>query len=130
MNTGSSDATVSQEGNQYDFMEQESAELIWVKESCNIRVNSTDTQAGISLQAGLQLALTLVLSITIGDSNRGEAVSQELMQNFNAEQVNKQKVFICNSKDVNVTTTDTDLVINIQVLLQLLLALVVMVDIL
>ncbi|WP_255584813.1 spore coat protein [Virgibacillus saliphilus] len=111
-------------------MDQESAEIIWVKESCNITVNSTDTQAGISLQAGLQLAITLVLSITLGDSNRGEAVSNELMQNFNAEQINKQKVFICNSKDINVTTTDTDLVINIQVLLQLLLALVVIVDIL
>lgn len=130
MNTGSSDATVSQEADQYDFMEQESAELIWVKESCNITVNSTDTQVGVSLQAGLQLAITLVLNVTLGDSNRGEAVSQELMQNFNAEQVNKQKIFICNSKDINVTTTDTDLVINIQVLLQLLLALVVMVDIL
>ncbi|WP_373894970.1 spore coat protein [Virgibacillus natechei] len=130
MNTGNADPTVLQEADQYDFMEQESAEIIWVKESCNIAVSSTDTKAAVSLQAGLQLAITLVLNITLGDSNRGEVVSEELMQNFNAEQINKQKIFICNSKDVNVTTTDTDLVINIQVLLQLLLALVVMVDIL
>ncbi|WP_461179288.1 spore coat protein [Virgibacillus ainsalahensis] len=124
------DATVLQEGDQYSFMDQESAELIWVKESCNITVNSTDTQAGISLQAGLQLAISLVLNISIGDTNRSEAVSQELLQNFNASQTNKQKIFICNTKDANVTTTDTDLTVNIQVLLQLLLALVVLVDIL
>ncbi|GAA0604118.1 hypothetical protein GCM10009001_21590 [Virgibacillus siamensis] len=124
------DATVTQEGDQYSFMDQESAEMIWVKESCNITVDSTDTQAALSLQASLQLAITLVLNIAIGDSNRSNSVSQELMQHFNADQVNKQKIFIYNTKDATVTTTDTDLVINIQLLLQLLLALVVMVDVL
>lgn len=124
------DATVSEEEGQYSFMEQESAEMIWVKESCNITVDSTDTQAGLSLQASLQLAITLVLNITIGDTNRSESVSQDLMQYFNADQINKQKIFIYNSKDATVTTTDTDLVINIQILLQLLVTLIVMVDIL
>ncbi|WP_087974495.1 spore coat protein [Oceanobacillus rekensis] len=124
------DATVSQDGEQYAFMEQESAELIWVKESCDITINTTDTQAGVSLQAGLQLAIALVLRITIGDSDQSEAVSQELMQQFDMTQSNKQKIYIYNTKDATVTTTDTDLAINIQVLLQLLVALIIIVDIL
>lgn len=125
-----SDATVTQEADQYSFMEQESGELIWVKESCNIKVNSTDTQVGLSLQAALQLAIAIVLNISIADSNRSEAVSQELMQHLNTEQTNKQKIYIYNTKDANVTTTDTDLAVNLQVMLQVLIALVVMIDIL
>lgn len=124
------DATVSQDGGEYAFMDQESAELIWVKESCDIKINTTDTQAGVSLQAGLQLAIALVLRITIGDTDQSEAVSEELMQQFDMTQSNKQKIYIYNTKDASVTTTDTDLAINIQVLLQLLVALIVIVDIL
>ncbi len=82
---------VSQDGDQYSFMDQESAEMIWVKESCNITVDSTDTQVGVSLQASLQLAITLVLNIAIGNTDRSEAVSQDLIQSFNADQINKQK---------------------------------------
>ena len=125
-----SDAFVQQDGGQYDFMDQESAELIWVKESCNITVNSTDTQAGVSLQAGLQLAIALVINISIADSVQRDAVAQEMMQQFSLTQTNKQKIFIYNTKDAVVTTQDTDLAINIQALLQLLLALVLLIEIL
>lgn len=124
------DATVSQDDGQYSFMDQESAELIWVKESCNITVDSRDTQIGLSLQASLQLAIALVLNVAIADSQRSEAISQELFQQFNTDQINKQKIYIYNTKDATVTTRDTDIAVNIQVLLQLLITLVVMVDIL
>ena len=88
--------------------------MIFIKNSYNCCVESTDTQAAVSLQVGLQLAIALVLRITILDSNEGAAVSEELLQAFTSQQSNKQKVIIENSKDVKVTTTDTDLSVNIQ----------------
>ncbi|HLT55247.1 MAG TPA: spore coat protein [Bacillota bacterium] len=124
------DATFSQEADQYSFMDQESAELIWVRESCNINVTSRDTQAAVSLQAALQVAIGLVLSISILDGDKREKVTQELLQYSNITQTNRQKIFICNTKDANVTTRDTDIAINVQLLLQILLTLVVLVDIL
>ncbi|QBP42047.1 spore coat protein [Paenisporosarcina antarctica] len=124
------DAVVTQDADQVSTIDQESDELIWIKDSCNIIVQTTDTQAAVSLQVGLQLAIALVISITIGDSDRGQTVAQELLQNFDSEQTNKQKIYIENSKDVNITTTDTDLAINIQAMLQVLLALVVTLDVL
>ncbi|RYG74322.1 spore coat protein [Lentibacillus lipolyticus] len=124
------DATVSQDGDQYAFMDQESAEMIWVKESCDITVDSRDTQVGVSLQASLQLAVALVLNVAIADSAKSKAIAQDLVQQFNTDQINKQKIFIYNTKDATVTTRDTDLAINIQVLLQLLITLVVMIDVL
>jgi spore coat protein X len=124
------DKEIMQNSIQKSVIEQESDELIWIKDSCNVEVRSTDTQVALSLQASLQLAIALVISITIGNSNEGQTVAQDLFQQFDAEQTNKQKIFIENSKDVTVTTTDTDLSVNIQVLLQVLVALVVRLDVL
>jgi spore coat protein X len=124
------DSDVVQGAYQYSEVDQESNEFIFIKDSCDIKVQTTDTQASVSLQVGLQLAIALVISITVGDSERGRAVTQNLLQQFDAEQSNKQRIIIENSKDVNITTTDTDLAVNIQVLLQVLVALVAKLDIL
>ncbi|WP_083256145.1 spore coat protein [Domibacillus iocasae] len=124
------DADVLQAGTQDSFIEQESDELVLIKDSCNIEVQSTDTQVAVSLQVGLQLAIALVISITIGDSDEGQNVAQDLFQELNAEQTNKQRIIIENSKDVTITTTDTDLAVNIQVLLEVLVALVAKLDVL
>jgi spore coat protein X len=123
-------AVVEQDGFQFSGIEQDSDELIWIKDSCNICVQTTDTQAAVSLQVGLQLAIALVVSITVGDTDRGRAMAQELFQKLDSEQTNKQKIIIKNSKDINVTTTDTDLAVNIQALLQVLVAVVVKLDVL
>lgn len=128
--TGNSgDETVFQGGGQFSSVDQESDELIWIKDSCNVTVQSTDTQAAVSLQVGLQLAIALVISIAIGDTVQGQNVSQELFQQFNDEQTNKQKIYVDNSKDVNIVTTDTDLSVNIEAMLQILVALVAKLDI-
>lgn len=126
----SEDALVDQGYDQIFLMEQESDELIWIKDSCNVNVSTTDTQGAVSLQVGLQLAIALVISISLGDSEQGRAVAQEIFQKFDDEQSNKQRIYIENSKDVDIHTTDTDLSLNIQALLDVLLTLVVRIDVL
>jgi spore coat protein X len=123
------DAEVVQDADQFTGVEQDSDELIFIKDSCNITVNSTNNQASVSLQVGLQLAIALVIKITIGDTDRSDSVAQDLLQYFDAEQSNKQKIIVKNSKDIEITTTDTDLAVNIQALLQVLVALVAKLDI-
>lgn len=51
------DAIVSQDGDQFSFTDQDSDEIIFIKDSCDINVQTTDTQASVSLQVGLQLAM-------------------------------------------------------------------------
>lgn len=123
------DAEVSQDYDQFAGVEQDSDELIFIKDSCNITVYSTDTQASVSLQVGLQLAIALVLKITILDTDNSDSVAQDLLQFFDTEQLNKQKIVVENSKDITITTTDTDLAVNIQALLQVLVTLVGKLDI-
>lgn len=123
-------ADVSQEGDQFVSNKQQSFEWIIVKDSEGVDVQTTDTQAAVSLQLGLQAAIAAVISATIGDTDQGKAVAQDIQQFIKTKQRNVQKTIIEASKNVKVVTTDTDLAVNIQALLQILVAIVVKLDIL
>ena len=129
-NWAASRATVQQDADQETDIEQISSETIIIRDSTNIAVSTTDTQVGVSLQVALQVAIALVINLTIADGNRAEQVTQQLLQQADMKQVNKQKLVIENSSEVSVTTTDTDVAVSLQVLIQILVALIVNLDIL
>lgn len=124
------EADVFQEADQSVSSEQESFEWIIVKDSEDVEVRTTDTQVAVSLQLGIQVAIAVVLSVTIGDSDQSKAVVQDFKQFLKTKQRNSQKTVIEGSKHIKVTTTDTDLAVNIQALLQILLAIVAKLDVL
>lgn len=124
------DAMVNQDAVQESNTFQGSAESIKIKDSCDVKVHTTDTQVAVSLQVAIQVAIALVINITIADTARAEQVTEELLQRANIGQFNQQSVVIEGSKDIEVTTTDTDVAVSLQVLIQILLALVVTLDIL
>lgn len=123
-------ATVEQKGDQVNKTTQQSFESIQIIDSCDVEVVTTDTQVAVSLQAALQVAIAIVISISIADDTKAEAVTQELLQKANIKQTNQQSLVIENSRNVRVTTTDTDIAVSLQVLLQILVALVAQLDIL
>lgn len=122
--------TEMQDADQFQSINQFSDELIVIKDSCEVTVSTTDTKAAISLQAALQAAIMVVISISIADSATAERITQDLLQSSRIQQSTRQKTIIENSRGVSVTTTDTQVAVNIQLLLQLLLALVVELDVL
>ncbi|MEW4281688.1 spore coat protein [Priestia sp. YIM B13446] len=121
---------VWQEADQIAKAEQQSFEKIIVKDSENVKVQSTDTQVAATIQAALQIAIAVVVRISIGDNEQGNAVIQELKQVSSIKQKNAQKTIVENSTNVRVKTTDTDVAVNLQLLLQVLLAILVSLDIL
>ncbi|WP_160719194.1 spore coat protein [Bacillus sp. USDA818B3_A] len=123
------DANVTQDADQFASTKQESFEWIIVENSECVNVHTTDTQAAVSLQAAIQVAIAIVISITIGDTEKGNAVAQDLKQFFKSKQRNTQKTVISGCKDVEVVTTDTQVTVNIQALLQVLVAVVAKIDI-
>jgi spore coat protein X len=127
---GNDDAMVNQEANQVVSSKQQSFEWIIVKDSEGVCVQTTDTQVAVSLQAALQVAIAVVISITIGDSEKGKEVVQDLKQFIKTKQRNTQKTIIHGSKNVEVKTTDTQVAVNIQALLQILVAIVAKLDVL
>lgn len=124
------DTDVLQEGVEKVSNKQQSFEWIIIEDSEGVHVQSTDTQAAVSLQLGIQAAIAAVISITLGDTERGNAVAQELKQLIKTKQKNTQKTIIQGSNNVEVITTDTDIAVNIQALLQILIAVVAKLDVL
>ncbi|WP_029267505.1 spore coat protein [Virgibacillus alimentarius] len=111
-------------------IDQTSNEVIVIRDSCDITVETTDTQVAVSLQVALQVAIAIVINITIADNSRAEAVTADLLETADVRQANRQKLIIVNSRSIDVATTDTDVAISLQLLLQILVALVVQLDIL
>lgn len=111
-------------------IDQSSHEVIIIRDSCDITVETNETQIAASLQAALQVAIAIVINITIADSQRAEVVTEELMQQASIRQANRQKLVIVNSRSIDVATSDTDIAISLQLLLQILVVLVVQLDIL
>ncbi|MCU5173647.1 spore coat protein [Bacillus paranthracis] len=119
-----------EEAIQTDKIDQISEKYIEIVDSADVQVTTTDTKAALSIQAALQAAIVVVVSISIADSEKADKITQELFQKSAIKQINRQKTFIKNSRNVTVTTTDTDIAVNIQILLQILLALLVKLNIL
>ncbi|EPC8417752.1 spore coat protein [Bacillus wiedmannii] len=119
-----------EEAIQTDEIDQVSEEYIEIVDSADVQVTTTDTKAALSIQAALQAAIVVVVSISIADSEKADKITQELFQKSSIKQINRQKTFIKNSRNVTVTTTDTDIAVNVQILLQILLALLVKLNIL
>ena len=109
---------------------QLSEEHIIIKGSCDVNVSTTDTKAAVSLQAALQAIIAIIISISVADSAKADRITQELLQTAKIKQVTYQKTIIENSKNIDVTTTDTQIAVNIQLLLQILIALVARLEIL
>ncbi|MCU5531430.1 spore coat protein [Bacillus cereus] len=126
----SKNANFLEEAIQTDEIDQISEEYIEIVDSADVQVTTTDTKAALSIQAELQAAIVVVVSISIADSEKADKITQELFQKSSIKQINRQKTFIKNSRNVTVTTTDTDIAVNIQILLQILLALLVKLNIL
>ncbi|HWK21466.1 MAG TPA: spore coat protein [Ureibacillus sp.] len=123
-------ADVDQEAVQKQVTKQESNEWIIVKDSEGVEVTTTDTQVALSLQLAIQAAIVAVISVTIGDNDQGKNVAQDLKQFMKTKQSNKQKTIIEGSRNIRVKTTDTDVAVNIQALLQILVAIVAKLDVL
>ncbi|WP_047151402.1 spore coat protein [Aneurinibacillus tyrosinisolvens] len=124
------EAEITQNADQVSETTQVSAEAIVIKDSCDVEVSTTDTQAAVNLQVALQVLIALVISVSIGSSETANAITQDLLQKSQIKQVNTQRTIIENSRGVRVTTTDTDVAVNIQLLAQVLAALVARLNIL
>ena len=109
---------------------QQSYEQIVVVDSADVEVTTTNTQAAISLQVALQATIALVISISVADSTKIEKITQDLLGKLKSSQVNRQQTYIQNSRGVRITTTDTELAVNVQLLLQVLVVLLARISIL
>ena len=109
---------------------QVSEELIYVKDSCDVEIESTDTKAAIGIQVAIQAAIALIIRISLAGNDNVEDITQEILQASKTKQITRQKTIVDNSRNVQVSTTDTQVAVNIQIQIAILLAIIVELDIL
>lgn len=105
---GKDEAFINQELDQLNLNKRLSDETIIIKDSCDIRVSTEDTQVVTSVLTAIQTAIVTVVLAIIDDFELAELVSQDLLQVTANKQTNRQKLVIDNSRDVTVSTEDTD----------------------
>ncbi len=87
----SKNANFLEEAIQTDEIDQISEEYIEIVDSADVQVTTTDTKAALSIQAALQAAIVVVVSISIADSEKADKITQELFQKSAIKQINRQK---------------------------------------
>jgi spore coat protein X len=108
---------------------QLSEEVIYIRDSENVTVTTTDLQVALNLQAVIQAIITLILVIILDDEERAARISQELFQKASIKQITRQRTTIIDSENVTVTTIDGQVALNLNLILHILLALIAVLDI-
>ena len=118
------DTSVSESADQYQFSNQTQNENLWIVNSSDVLVVTAQIQAAASIQLAIQLAIALILSIVIADEGESKAVYEDLLQLTATNQSMRQQTGIVDSHDILVVNVDLEASIQIQILLQILLALI------
>lgn len=102
---------------------QKIEETIIIRDSCDVEVLVKDKQFALSLQAALQAIIVAILYEYVGNYEKTREISQELFQLAIQKQITKQRFIVSHSKNVKIKSFDEQVEVNIQILVQLLVAL-------
>ncbi|MCY9017526.1 spore coat protein [Priestia megaterium] len=120
---GDNGAIIDQDADAVSSIKQGSFEWIVVKDSEGVTVNTVDTQVAANVQAAVQTAIGIITATLVGNV-QGQVIAQELNAILKTDQRNTQKTVIEGSKNIRVTTTDTDIAANVQTAVQTLTAVI------
>ncbi|MDF2605951.1 MAG: spore coat protein [Bacillales bacterium] len=120
--------TISQFIGQGSNAYQLSEELICIRNSIGVTVTTTDVKVALNLQAVIQAVILIILLIVLDDEAAARTITQELIQKANIKQITRQKTIIENSNNVVVTTIDAQVAVNLNLVLQLLIALIAVLE--
>lgn len=109
---------------QTEYSEQGTYVTVIVRDSAQVEILNSDFQAALSLQVTLQLALAIILSVAIADDAAYTRILNEIVDRIHEVQLTRRVIEIENSYNVQVQVVATELAFNLQLLLQLMLAIV------
>ena len=118
---GNNGAVIDQDADAVSSVNQGSFEWIVVKDSEGVHVDTVDTQVATQLQTLITTVTGTIIATLVGDI-QGKIIAQELDSITKTKQRNNQKTVIEGSKNVRVSTVDTDIATQTQTAIQTLLA--------
>jgi len=110
---GDNGAVIDQDADAVSSIKQGSFEWIIVKDSEGVHVDTVDTQTAAQVQNLVNGVIGAVLAGIVGNI-QGKVIAQELNSILKTNQKNNQKTVIEGSKNVRVSTVDTDTAAQVQ----------------
>ncbi|MFD2617321.1 spore coat protein [Terrilactibacillus laevilacticus] len=126
----STNSDLSQNLDQVNTTFQGTDEVIVIKDSCDVEVRTTSTEAAVTIQLAIQVAVFVIVQIAVLNDIEEAEITQDLLQLTKTKQINKQKTIIENSRGVKVRTEDTNIAVSVQIAVQILVAILVTLEIL
>jgi spore coat protein X len=120
---GTNGAVIDQDPNAVSSVDQGSFEWIIVKDSEGVKVDTTDTQIVTQVQTAIQTATAIITATLVGNV-QGRVIAEELNAILKTNQRNSQKTVIEGSKNVRVSTADTDVATHTQTAIQALTSII------
>ncbi|QII48523.1 spore coat protein [Bacillus paralicheniformis] len=114
----------------FDELYREYDQLIEVIDSEHVTVNTTNITAALSLQAIVITLIILLLQLAIEDEDTADIISEQLLAVHRLKSRRKTIIKVVGSCDVTITLSSEDILLSVQLLTDVLIALMIVLDIL
>ncbi|MGG0839159.1 spore coat protein [Bacillus paralicheniformis] len=114
----------------FDELSREYDQLIEVIDSEHVTVNTTNITAALSLQAIVITLIILLLQLAIEDEDAADIVSEQILAVQRLQSRRKIIIKAINSCNVTITLSSEDILLSVQLLTDVLIALMIVLDIL
>ncbi|MPQ26785.1 spore coat protein [Bacillus paralicheniformis] len=114
----------------FDELSREYDQLIEVIDSEHVTVNTTNITAALSLQAIVITLINLLLQLAIEDEDTADIISEQILAVQRLQSRRKIIIKAINSCNVTITLSSEDILLSVQLLTDVLIALMIVLDIL
>ncbi|MDN5388144.1 MULTISPECIES: spore coat protein [Bacillus] len=114
----------------FDELSREYDQLIEVIDSEHVTVNTTNITAALSLQAIVITLIILLLQLAIEDEDTADIISEQILAVQRLQSRRKIIIKAINSCNVTITLSSEDILLSVQLLTDVLIALMIVLDIL
>ncbi|MCY7855685.1 spore coat protein [Bacillus sonorensis] len=114
----------------FDDISREYEQLIEIIDSEHVTVNTTNITAALSLQAIVITLIILAVQLTIEDPDTADLISEQILAVHRLQTKKKTIIQVIGSRHVEITLSSLEIAVSVQILTDVLTALLIELDIL
>ncbi|MEH6971251.1 spore coat protein [Bacillus sp. JJ675] len=114
----------------FEEISRDYEQLIEIVDSEHVTVNTTNITASLSLQAIVITIIIMAVQLVIEDSETADLITEQILAVNRLQNRKKTVIHVIGSRDVVITLSSVEIAVSIQILTDVLIALLTELDIL
>lgn len=114
----------------FDEISKDYEQLIEIVDSEHVTVNTTNITAALSLQAIVITIIIMAVQLVIEDSETADLITEQILAVNRLQNRKKTVIHVIGSRDVVITLSSMEITVSVQILTDVLIALLAELDIL